>query len=65
MTDGINIYAGGPNEPPANSCIAWCRDGKCRKNDPSITFDCGRFDHKDEHKGKFPLATFPPKKARK
>ena len=44
-------------------CIAWCRDGKCRKTDSSITFDCSRYEHKDEHKGKFPSATYPPKRS--
>ena len=44
-------------------CIAWCRDGKCKKTDATISFDCARYEHKDEHKGKFPSATYPPKRS--
>ena len=56
---------GGPNEPPIGQCIAWCRDGKCKHNDASILWDCSHYEHKDEHKGKFPQATYPPKRTRK
>ena len=54
---------GGPDEPPYGQCIAWCRDGKCKKTDATISFDCARYEHKDEHKGKFPSATYPPKRS--
>jgi len=50
---------GGPDEPPYGQCIAWCRDGKCKKTDATISFDCARYEHKDEHKGKFPDAHMP------
>ena len=47
---------------PANACVRWLRGDKCRKTDPSIEFDCSKYDHIQADKGKYPDAVFPQKK---
>ena len=44
---------------PSNACIRWLRGEKCKKVDPSIPFDCLRYDHLDRDFGKYPNAVYP------
>ena len=45
-----------PNDSfPMGQCYNWCKDGKCKFADQANY----NFEHKDEHKGKFPNAAMP------
>ena len=59
------LYAIVAGSQPSNACIRWIRGDACNKTDSTIKFDCSRFDHIQEDKGKYPDAIFPPKKASK
>lgn len=40
-------------------CTAWCKGVPCKYTDKSITFDCLKYDHLQDDKGKWPDAYMP------